>query len=191
MESSRALAALLLAIRLVMARADLLANSTLPELQCDGSEAPGDSCWVAASTFPRQCNCVRNACPSASISETTTCFMCDRGAILGRRSAAGGLVHLQPTSAAAAAAAMQGRFPAAPSPSSSPISLPALRPSDRVWHLRQRGRVHGRRSRGAGGGHRPLHLPRPKLPTDRLPRALACDRRCEWLFGDRSAVMLS
>ncbi len=83
-----AAAALLLAIGLVVARAELITDPTLLELQCDGSEAPGDSCWVAASTFPRQCNCVRNACPSASISQTTTCYLCDRGAILGRGGAA-------------------------------------------------------------------------------------------------------
>ncbi|KAL4433088.1 hypothetical protein ABPG77_006515 [Micractinium sp. CCAP 211/92] len=74
-----AAAALLLAIGLVLARGELITDPTLLELQCDGSEAPGDSCWVAASTFPRQCNCVRNACPSASISQTTTCYLCDRG----------------------------------------------------------------------------------------------------------------
>lgn len=45
------------------ARADLLANTTLPETQCDGSEAKGQSCWLASSIYPRQCDCVRNVCP--------------------------------------------------------------------------------------------------------------------------------
>ncbi|PRW44355.1 G8 domain-containing [Chlorella sorokiniana] len=70
------LAALLLPLAV---RAELISNSTLSETQCTGDEAEGTYCFVAESTFPRSCSCVRNVCPSASISETTNCFICDRG----------------------------------------------------------------------------------------------------------------
>ncbi|KAI7839068.1 hypothetical protein COHA_007210 [Chlorella ohadii] len=74
--------ALLLAAALLLpltARAELISNSTLSETQCTGDEQEGTYCYVASSTFPRVCDCVRNVCPSASISETTNCFICDRG----------------------------------------------------------------------------------------------------------------
>ena len=75
--------ALLLAAALLLplaARAELISNSTLSETQCTSDEQEGTYCYVASSTFPRVCDCVRNVCPSASISETTNCFICDRGA---------------------------------------------------------------------------------------------------------------
>lgn len=72
--------ALLAALLLPLAAAELISNSTLSETQCTGDEAEGTYCFVASSTFPRVCDCVRNVCPSASISETTNCFICDRGA---------------------------------------------------------------------------------------------------------------
>lgn len=80
--------ALLLAAALLLplaARAELISNSTLSETQCNGDEQEGTYCYVASSTFPRVCDCVRNVCPSASISETTNCFICDRGARRRRR----------------------------------------------------------------------------------------------------------
>ena len=62
------------------AQAELMSNTTVPETQCTGSEEEGSFCFVAASTFPsRECACVRNTCPSGSISETINCFICDRG----------------------------------------------------------------------------------------------------------------
>lgn len=62
------------------AGAELLAsNSTASETQCGGDEQPGSFCFVASSTFPRECTCVRNVCPASSIAETTNCFICDRG----------------------------------------------------------------------------------------------------------------
>ena len=83
MAAARLLLLLLLALA---ARAELISNSMLSETQCSGDEEEGTYCYVASSTFPRVCDCVRNVCPSASIAETTNCFICDRGA--GRRRAA-------------------------------------------------------------------------------------------------------
>lgn len=70
---------MMLAALAALAAAELVSNSTISETQCTGDEEPGASCWVVESTFPRQCACVRNVCPSASISETTNCYICDRG----------------------------------------------------------------------------------------------------------------
>lgn len=63
--------------------------------QCRGREHAGEFCWVPTSTTSmRSCACVINACPATSVSETTDCFICDRGEHNGQgwalpRSAAG------------------------------------------------------------------------------------------------------
>ena len=66
--------------------AALVSNGTLGGQACgDSVLKAGSYCWVASSTFPvRVCVCMLNACPSATISETQTCFICDRGAFGGQ-----------------------------------------------------------------------------------------------------------
>lgn len=64
---------------LFAARAELVIDSSVAETPCRGDGVPGTLCYVASSTFPRKCECVLNACPPGSVSETTNCFICDRG----------------------------------------------------------------------------------------------------------------
>lgn len=45
------------------ARAQLVEGPDNSTLACDGTEAEGDSCYIATSLWPRECSCVRNECP--------------------------------------------------------------------------------------------------------------------------------
>lgn len=135
-------------LRHAVVRAELVANTTLPETQCTGAEAPGESCWVASSTWPRQCDCVRNVCPSASIAETTNCFICDRGEALRRATERGGVGSLLPPQPPPGGARPHARHTSRrriPSPILWQTSAPlgCLSPAPRIWNICQRGGVYG------------------------------------------------